>query len=193
MSFNSSGQLRITIGNDPQVRQLLRGYQSQVEVVDRAGNRGIGVTNLKRMFGHPDELRTLVTALAGSVDAADALAAADPGAAPLTATLAVLLGMPAVFVRSVPKTHFLSYGGDPEFNHPLLAGERLPAGSDVVVIDDLLHTGETIVSAASTLREAGLVVRVATCLLASPPELWSARLCRAGFESASALALTTDA
>jgi adenine/guanine phosphoribosyltransferase-like PRPP-binding protein len=60
------------------------------------------------------------------------------------------------------------------------------------VIDDLLHTGETITAAAATLREAQLVVRAAGCLLASPPDGWRDRLVEAGFESVSALALTTD-
>jgi adenine/guanine phosphoribosyltransferase-like PRPP-binding protein len=56
--------------------------------------------------------------------------------------------VPAVFVRSTAKTHFLSYGGEPGRNHPRLSGERLPDGANMVVIDDLLHSGETVVSAA---------------------------------------------
>lgn len=192
MSANRVNDLRITIGNDAIARHLLAGYYSHVEVLDRTGNPGMGTTNLKRMFGHPDELRTLVTALTGLIANADALAAADPGAAPLTAALAFQLGTPAVFMRATPKAHFLSYGGEPHLNHPLLAGERLPARSNVAIIDDLLHSGETIASAANTLREVDVVVSAASCLLAAPPDLWRNRLQQAGFESVSALALTTD-
>jgi adenine/guanine phosphoribosyltransferase-like PRPP-binding protein len=184
--------LRVTIGNDPTIRQLLASYYSHVEVLDRAGNRGVGVTNLKRMFGYPDELRLLVTALAGFVTQADAIAAADSGAAPLTAALAFRLAMPAVFVRSTPKTHFLSYGGDPQSNHPLLSGEQLPGGSRVVIIDDLLHSGATVISAAKTLGEVDVVGSAVSCMLAAPPDGWRERLQQAGFESVSALALTTD-
>ena len=183
--------LRLSIGTDPTVHRVLAGYHSRVEVVDRAGRPGIGVTNLKRMFGRPGELRMLVEALTASLPTGEALAAADAGAAPLTGALALHLGWPAVFLRSGPKTHFLSYGGEPEHNHPRLAGERLPAGTNVIVIDDLLHSGETIVAAAETLREVELSVSSAGCLLAAPPDAWRPRVELAGFETVTALALTT--
>lgn len=192
MSAERLDDLKITVGDDARIRHLLARYYSHVEVLDRAGNRGVGVTNLKRIFGHPDELRALGAALAGLVADADALAAADAGAAPLTAALAWHLGTAAVFLRSSPKAHFLSYGGDPQHNHPLVAGERLPPGSSTVIIDDLLHSGDTIVSAAHTLRQVDLVASAASCLVAAPPDSWRGRLREAGLTSLSALALTTD-
>jgi adenine/guanine phosphoribosyltransferase-like PRPP-binding protein len=150
------------------------------------------VTNLKRMFGQPAEVRTLVEALGASLPDAEALAAGDPGVAPLTGALALHVGLPAVFVRSTAKTHFLSYGSDPEHNHPRLSGERLPAGTNVVVIDDLLHSGETIVAAAETLREVDLAVVSAGCLLAAPPAAWRPCLEASGFETVTALVCTAD-
>ena len=108
MTREAVNEMRVDIGSDARVHRLLATYQSAVEVVDRAGKPAVGVTNLKRMFGHPAELRTLVEALGASLPEAEALAAADSGAAPLTAALALHLGLPAVFVRSAPKTHFLS-------------------------------------------------------------------------------------
>jgi hypothetical protein len=70
-------RLDVTIGTDVMVHRLLASYHSAVEVVDRSGKPGVGVTNLKRMFGHPAELRALVAALGASLPDADALAAAD--------------------------------------------------------------------------------------------------------------------
>jgi len=184
--------MRVKIGIDPRIHRLLATYHSAVEVVDRAGKPGVGVTNLKRMFGRPAELRVLVEALAANLPEAQVLAAADAGAAPLTAALAFHVGVPAVFVRSTAKTHFLSYGDEPEHNHPRLSGERLSAGTNVAIVDDLLHSGETIVAAAEILREVDASVSSAGCLLAAPPAAWRARLEGEGFQTVTALALTTD-
>jgi len=158
----------LVLRDSPRVTGILRKCYSHVEVADRNRNRGIGVTNLKRLFGRPDDLRVVVEALASTIGRADALASAETGGAPLAAVVAYQLGLPAVFVREVPKEHFLSYGGDPATNHPRLAGERLRPGSTVHLIDDLVHSGETLASAARTLREADLVVQLASCLLIAP-------------------------
>jgi hypothetical protein len=48
------------------VIRILRRCYSHVEVADREGNRALGVTNLKRVFGRPRELRVLVDALAAT-------------------------------------------------------------------------------------------------------------------------------
>jgi orotate phosphoribosyltransferase len=80
------------------------------------------------------------------------------------------LHVPAVFVRSDSKDYFLSYGGDPEANEPLLSGERLRTGTSVHVIDDFVYSGESLASAVRILRHVGLSVERATALLGSPPE-----------------------
>ena len=185
-------ELRFTSGNDQRIQQLIRGYYSHVQALDRAGNLGVGVTNLKRAFGRPDDLKLIVDGLAEIIPAADGLAAADTGAAPLTALVAYTVRLPSVFVRTLPKTHFLSYGGEPETNHPLLSGERLPPGGNVVVIDDLLYSGETMTRAAEVLREVGLVVETAACVLTVPVENWSDRLLGAGITQVATLARTAD-
>ena len=170
------------------VTEILRGCYSHVEVAGRDGSRGVGVTNLKRVFGRPSELRVLVEALAATVGEVDAIASVDTGSAPLAAVVAYQLGLPAVFVRDAPKTHLLSYGGDPR-----LAGERLAPGSTVHVIDDLVHSGASLASAARALREAGLVVRSASCLLVAPPTTeWPGTVAAAGITDFSALAETAQ-
>ena len=172
---------------------ILRRCYSHVEALNRQGNPGIGVTNLKRVFGRPSELRVLVETLAATVQQADAIASVDAGSAPLAAVVAYHRSMPAVFRRATPKRHLLSYGGDPATNHPLLAGERLAPGSTVHLVDDLVHSGSTLASAANTLREAGLVVRTASCLLTAPlNESWPDTVAAAGIEQLDLLGVTTD-
>jgi adenine/guanine phosphoribosyltransferase-like PRPP-binding protein len=193
ISAHQRGHPAIILHRIPPVSDILRRCYSHVEARDRQGNPGLGVTNLKRVFGRPSELRVLVEAIAAMVQHADAIASVDAGSAPLAAVVAYQLSLPAVFLRATPKHHFLSYGGDPATNHPLLAGERLAPGSTVHLIDDLVHSGATLASAANTLHEAGLVVRAATCLLTAPPdESWLDTIAAAGIEQLSALAVTTD-
>jgi adenine/guanine phosphoribosyltransferase-like PRPP-binding protein len=187
------GGASIVLQGSPLVTDILRRCYSHVEVLDRQGNLGIGVTNLKRVFGRPAELRVLVEAIATTVEQAHAIASVDTGSAPLAAVVAYHLSLPAVFVRATPKEHFLSYGGDPATNHPQLSGERLAPGSTVHLVDDLVHSGATLASAATTLREAGLVVRAASCLLAAPPSgSWPDTIAAAGIEQLSMLAVTSD-
>jgi adenine/guanine phosphoribosyltransferase-like PRPP-binding protein len=193
LSALQRGHPAIILQRSPAVTDILRRCYSHVEALDRQGNPGLGVTNLKRVFGRPSELRVLVEAIAATVHQADAIASVDTGSAPLAAVVAYHLWLPAVFVRATPKRHFLSYGGDPATNHPLLAGERLALGSTVHLIDDLVHSGATLASAATTLREAGLVVRAASCLLTAPPaEAGPGIIAAAGIQQLSALAVTTD-
>jgi adenine/guanine phosphoribosyltransferase-like PRPP-binding protein len=189
---DSSRQPSISVRSSAPVTEILRGCYSHVEVADRHGNRGVGVTNLKRVFGRPGELRLLVEALAATVDEADAIASVDAGSAPLAALVAYHLSLPAVFVRGTPKEYFLSYGGDPATNNSRLSGERLEPGSTVHLVDDLVHSGATLASASRVLREADLVVCAASCLLVAPPEGWSAVVGAAGIAQVTSLAMTTE-
>jgi len=96
---------------DPLLAGIVRRCYSDIELRDRTGNVGRGYTNLKRIFGWPTDLRTVVDALAATVGSAEAVASTDTGSAPLVALVAYRLNLPAVFVRSDSKDYFLSYGG----------------------------------------------------------------------------------
>ena len=169
MDAGDSRRPRVTNLRDATVTEIVRRCYSDVEVRDRAGTVGRGFTNLKRIFGWPGELRTAVAALAATVERADAVASADEGSAPLAALVAYELRLPAVFVRRDEKNYFLSYGADPATTHRRLSGERLTEGRLVHVVDDFVHSGETLASAVAVLRECGLAVETASSLLASPP------------------------
>ncbi len=158
------------------VTDILRSCHSHVEVAGRSGARGVGVTNLKRLFARPRELRLVVEALAATVGDVEAVASSDTGSSPLTAVVAFELSLPAVFV------------GDAD-----LSGERLRAGTKVHVIDDLVHSGRSLASAARLLREAGLDVRGASCMLVAPETTgWRGTLAAAGLARLDALAVTTE-
>jgi len=160
----------------PNVTDILRSCYSHVEVAGRSGARGVAVTNLKRLFGRPRELRLVVEALAATVGDVEAVASSDSGSSPLTAVVAFELALPAVFVRDAD-----------------LSGERLPAGTKVHLIDDLVHSGQSVASAARLLRGAGLDVRGASCMLVAPETTgWRGTLAAAGLHRLDALAITTE-
>jgi hypothetical protein len=108
----------ITLLDDPALAAIVRRCYTDAEFVDQAGTLGRGYTNLKRIFGSPADVRAVVDALASTVGAAEAVASADTGSAPLAALVAYERSLPAVFVRISPKEDFLSYGGDPETTIP---------------------------------------------------------------------------
>ena len=178
--------------DDPAIAAIVRRCYSDVELRDREGHVGRGYTNLKRIFGWPNDLETVVNALVATVGAsAEAVASTDTGSAPLAALVAYRLRLPAVFVRSDSKDYFLSYGGDPDANDPQLSGERLRTGTSVHVIDDFVYSGESLASAIQVLRRVGMNVEEATALLGSPPETLTGALAEMNVHLT--VLMTTDA
>jgi len=73
--------------------------------------------------------------------------------------------VPAVLVRRVPKTYFVSYGDDPAVGDGRLAGERLPPGTPIHLVDDLVFSGQTVRSAREALGLVGLDATTASAIL----------------------------
>lgn len=76
---------------------------------------------------------------------ADAIAGVATGAIAQGALVADILGLPYVYVRSAPKDHGLEN---------LIEG-NLKAGQKVVVIEDLVSTGQSSLKAVEAIRNAG--------------------------------------
>lgn len=79
---------------------------------------------------------------------AEVLMGAAMGGVPHAAIVAHLLGMPTGYVRSSAKDH----GRQNRVEGGLRAGQR------VVIIEDLISTGGSVIEVADALREAGAVV-----------------------------------
>jgi hypothetical protein len=162
----------ITVVHDARVADMIRRCYSDIEVNDREGSRGRGgyQPQAHLRLAHRSPRRSRRPSFYGGWRGTGGWPSADRGSSPLTALVAFRLGLPAVFVRSLPKQHLFSYGGDDATNHPRLAGDRLPIGTTIHVIDDFVHSAATLTSAVESLRDVGLVVNSASSLLASPPE-----------------------
>ena len=64
-----------------------------------------------------------------------------------------------------PQDLFVSYGDDPAIGEGRLAGERLPPGTPIRLIDDLVFSGQTLRSARQALGLAGLDATTASAIL----------------------------
>lgn len=163
---NQDLPLRLKVVNPPAIADIvMRCASDEFELRDREGRTGRGFTNLKRILGRPADFAFVVDQLAHTVPAGHAVAACDEGAWALTGAIALKLGTPAVLVRRVPKTYFVSYGDDPAIGDGRLAGERLPAGTPLHLIDDLVFSGQTLRSAREALKRVGLDSRTASAIL----------------------------
>ena len=143
----------------------MRCVSDEFEIRNREGRTGRGFTNLKRILGRPADLAFVVDELARTVPAGHAVAACDEGAWALGGAIALKLGVPAVLVRRTPKTYFVSYGDDPAIGDGRLVGERLPNGTPVHLIDDLVFAGHTLRSARAALNLVGLDGKTASAIL----------------------------
>src|SRR3984957_11909179 len=104
----------------------MRCVSDDFEIRDREGRTGRGFTNLKRVLGRPADFAFVVDQLARTVPAGAAVAARAEGGWALAGALALSLGVPAVLVRRVPKTYFVSYGDDPAIGEGRLPGRGPP-------------------------------------------------------------------
>jgi hypothetical protein len=134
--------LLLEVVNPPAIADIvMRCASDDFELRDREGRTGRGFTNLKRILGRPADFAFVVGQLARTVPAGHAVAACDEGAWAVTGAVALKLGVPAVLVRRVPNTYFVSYGDDPAIGDGRLAGERLPQGTPIHLVDDLVSPG----------------------------------------------------
>ena len=63
------------------------------------------------------------------------------------------------------ETYFISFGDDLAIGDGRLVGERLPHGTSVHLIDDLIFSGQTLRSAREALELVGLDGRTASTIL----------------------------
>lgn len=169
--------MQLNVVDAPRVATIVLRCACDTEIPDREGQIGRGFTNLKRLLGYPADFARVVEELAATVPPGHALAGCDEGSWALVGALALRLQAPALLVRRMPKTYFVSYGDDPGAANGRLAGERLAPETPVHLIDDLIYSGATVRSAIQVLRSVGLNSTSASVILwtiraeGSTPEL----------------------
>jgi orotate phosphoribosyltransferase len=85
----------------------------------------------------------------------DVLGGMEMGGIPIVAVMSQITGLPAVFVRKVPK----DYGTRKAAEGTAVAGRR------VVAVEDVVTTAGALVNGCILLRESGAVVDTAVCAI----------------------------
>ena len=135
-------------------RALLEG-----DFVLRSGRRSTWYLDKYRFETEPELLRALGVRLAAAVAAnePDAVRLAGPalGAVALAASASMASGLPFIIVRGETK----EYGTANRVEGPFEPGEL------VCLLEDVVTTGGALAEAVSALRDEGLIVRNAICVV----------------------------
>ncbi|MFV2062283.1 MAG: orotate phosphoribosyltransferase [Chloroflexota bacterium] len=128
-------------------------------VTFKSGLRSPVYVDSRRLIFHPGPWHIVIDAFASAVrdrhDRVEVLAGVESAGIPHSSSLAFAEGLPSVFVRKEAKGHGLARrieGGD-------VTGRR------VVLVEDMVTTGGSSLSAIEALREAGATVTVCVAII----------------------------
>ena len=146
--------------NDDQLRRsLVEHAYLEGDFVLRSGKRSKYYLDKYRFETRPDLLRALGERIAAIVDEhapeAVRLAAPELGAVALAAAASLESGLPFLIVRKEAK----EYGTGNRLEGPFEEGEL------VCLVEDVVTSGGALLEAVEAVREAGLVVRTALCVV----------------------------
>jgi orotate phosphoribosyltransferase len=145
---------------DAELRAALREHAYlEGDFVLRSGRRSRYYLDKYRFETRPDLLAALGERIAGSVrdHDADAVRFAGPelGAVALAAAASLASGLPFLIVRKAAKDYGTSNRVEGEYEE----------GDRVCLVEDVVTSGGALLEAVETLREAGLVVETAVCVV----------------------------
>jgi adenine phosphoribosyltransferase len=159
---------------------------------------GIQFRDITTLIGHPHGFAETVRRLAmlAAADAPDAIVAVEARGFLFGAAMAAMLGVGVVPVRKAGKLPGVTIGVDYQLEYgsdrlELHEGAIAP-GDRVVLVDDLLATGGTIIAAAELMQAAGAQVTRALFVIDLPDLGGSTRLTASGIPSETLIAFAGD-
>ena len=146
--------------NDSELRSaLVEHAYLEGDFVLRSGRRSTYYLDKYRFETRPDILRALGKRIAAEVEAhapdATRLAAPELGAVALAAAASLESGLPFVIVRKAAK----EYGTGKRLEGPYEEGECM------CLVEDVVTSGGALLDSVDALRDAGLVVQTAVCVV----------------------------
>ena len=133
---------------DDELKLALRDHAYlEGDFILRSGKRSGYYLDKYRFETRPD--------LLGALGEASRLAGPELGAVALAAAGSLASGLPFVIVRKAPK----EYGTSNRLEGAYKEGER------VCLVEDVVTSGGALLDAVAALREAGLTVRTAICIV----------------------------
>ncbi len=129
------------------------GFSPEAPVTFKSGLISPVYVDNRSLIYHPQAWRAVIDGFASLIDRQalhyDLLAGVALGGLPHSSALAFALSRPSVFIRKEAKGH----GTGKRIEGGTVAGKR------VLLIEDLVTTGGSSLSAVAALREAGAIVR----------------------------------
>ncbi len=145
--------------SDPLAQQLVDAALLEGDFLLRSGRRSSYYLDKYRFETRPDLLRALGERLAAAAREVEPehvrLAGPELGAVPLAASAAMASGIPFIIVRGETK----GYGTGNRIEGPFADGDL------VCLVEDVVTSGGALAEAVEAVREAGLVVRHAVCVV----------------------------
>jgi orotate phosphoribosyltransferase len=146
--------------NDAEFREaLVAAAYLEGDFVLRSGKRSRYYLDKYRFETRPDLLAELGERIAGAVrehdPEADRLAAPVLGGVVLAASASLVSGLPFLMIRDAAK----EYGTANRIEGPFEEGES------VCLVEDVVTSGGALLEAVEAVRDAGLVVRTAVCVV----------------------------
>ncbi|MCA9571411.1 MAG: orotate phosphoribosyltransferase, partial [Myxococcales bacterium] len=157
---NYARQLSLHSGESTGVDPLLQGLVD-LECIRygtftlRSGATSNVYVDCRRTIGSPELLASLAARMVPGLAGAARVAGVPTAGLPLGTALSLVSGVPLVYPRASVKAHGTGRS---------VEGVWSP-GETVVMVDDVATRGTSLVEAAQTLREAGLVVERALVLV----------------------------
>ena len=144
---------------DPLAEALVEHAYLEGDFLLRSGRRSRYYLDKYRFETRPDLLRPLGERIAAGVREhapdADRLAGPELGAVALAAAASLTSGLPFLIVRKAAK----EYGTANRLEGPYEAGDC------VCLVEDVVTSGGALLESVEALREAGLVVHTAVCVV----------------------------
>jgi orotate phosphoribosyltransferase len=149
----------VTVSHDELAAEIRRHAYLEGDFVLRSGKRSSYYLDKYRFETRPELLRALGEQIAAEVaehaPEAARLAGPELGAVALAAAGSLASGLPFLLVRKEAK----GYGTAQRIEGVFEEGE------EVCVVEDVVTSGGALISSVEALREAGLVCRIAVCVV----------------------------
>jgi adenine phosphoribosyltransferase len=152
-------------------KALLMDLKAHVRQIPDFPKPGINFFDISTLMKHPKAWRTAIDRMAEAVVAwqPDLIAGIDARGFLIATPLAMQMDRGAIMIRKkgkLPgKVNRASYGLEYGTDEVEIQQDAVDQNQRVLIVDDLLATGGTIMAAAKLIRQAGATVAGSSCLI----------------------------
>jgi adenine phosphoribosyltransferase len=181
--------------NPPELAALLK---SRVRTVRDWPQPGVNFRDVTTLFGDPEALRAIITAVAAEAARlrANRIAAVDARGFVLGGALAYETHLPFTLVRKKGKLPYRTVAADYALEYGSatieIHADAAASGDRVLIVDDLIATGGTLLAAAKLFRSVGAEVAGVAAVIDLPQLGGSAALRAADLNVRTLCAFSED-